>query len=272
MKSKFTEQDTEFFYDTEDALYRSFWDKGGSLHWGIFDHSTGEDFLKACHNLSKIMAQKASIDQASKVLDLGCGNGTTAIWLCEFLECEVVGVDLSGVRIGNAREDLQQQPSEVKIRVGFEQASVTALPFADGSFTHAWSQGTIYHIPDKEKALREAYRVLADRGIFVFDDLIKPRADISEMAKRYVYDRLLFDTDFSFESYQDALRRTGFQILDAQDISHHLKRSYQCLARITGEKNDEHAEKYRALSFAYEQMVQAVENYELGWGLYLCQK
>jgi hypothetical protein len=114
--------------------------------------------------------------------------------------------------------------------------------------------------------------VLRGGGIFMFDDLIKPKADISETAKTYVYDRLLFDTDFSFESYQDALRRTGFQILDAQDLSHHLKMSYECLAKMSLEKDHENDEKYQSLSFAYEQMVQAVENGELGWGLYLCQK
>ena len=57
MKSKFTEQSTELFYDTEDVLYRSFWDKEGSLHWGIFDESTGDNFLKACANLSNVMAK-----------------------------------------------------------------------------------------------------------------------------------------------------------------------------------------------------------------------
>ena len=47
MSSKFTEQETEIYYDSEDAFYRSFWDEGGSVHWGVFDESTGDDFLKA---------------------------------------------------------------------------------------------------------------------------------------------------------------------------------------------------------------------------------
>ena len=29
-----------------------------------------------------------------------------------------------------------------------------------------------------------------------------------------MYDRLLFDTDFSFYSYMDALRETGFKVLE----------------------------------------------------------
>lgn len=272
MPSKFTEQDTETFYDAEDAVYRSFWDDQGSLHWGFFDDSTGLDFLKACARLNDVMVDKAQITSGARVLDLGCGNGTTAMWLGRSCGCEVVGVDLSGTRVGNARQALRDQPADLQTRLGFEKASATELPFPDHSFTHVWSQATIYHIHEKGKALQEAHRVLSDDGLLVFDDLTKPRQDISDAARSYVYDRLLFDTDFSFQTYQEALEETGFSILEAVDLSQHLKTSYQCLARITQEKGDEHHGKYRELSYAYNQMVQAVDNGELGWGLYLCQK
>ena len=104
MSSRFTEQETESYYDSEDAIYRSFWDEDGSVHWGVFDESTGDDFLKACANLNEMMVSKGRIDSSSKVLDLGCGNGTTAIWLSENQDCHVTGVDLSGVRVQNAQK------------------------------------------------------------------------------------------------------------------------------------------------------------------------
>ena len=71
--------------------------------------------------------------------------------------------------------------------------------------------------------LKEAYRVLKDGGIMVFDDLIKPQPEIGAEAHKFVYDRLLFDTPFSFDSYQDALKAQGFKILEAHDLSSHLK-------------------------------------------------
>ena len=69
MSSRFTEQETEIYYDSEDAFYRSFWDEGGSVHWGVFDESTGDDFLKACANLNDLMVAKAGIDSSSRVLE-----------------------------------------------------------------------------------------------------------------------------------------------------------------------------------------------------------
>ena len=272
MPSQFTEQDTESFYDAEDAIYRSFWDDQGSLHWGFFDSGTGLDFLKACARLNEVMVDKAGINGEAKVLDLGCGNGTTAIWLSRSRGCRVTGIDLSGTRVGNARQALHGEPAELRARLGFEKASATDLPFPDGSFTHVWSQATIYHVHEKEQALREACRVLEKGGLLVLDDLTKPRPDISEDARTFVYDRLLFDTDFSFDTYQKALDEAGFQILEAIDLSTHLKASYDCLVQITRNKGDEHDGKYRELSHAYEQMVRAVEKGDLGWGLYLCQK
>ena len=278
--SRFSERDTEEYYDAEDALYRSFWDAEGSLHWGIF---TGQDepgdgadaragFLAACSRLNEIMLANSGINETARVLDLGCGNGNTAAWLCRATGAHVTGVDLSGVRIANAIASLAGVP-DLAPRLEFHKASATDLPFADGAFTHVWSQATIYHIPDKARTLQEAYRVLQPGGVMVFDDLTKPRPDISDEARAFVYDRLLFDTDYSFYSYLEALRGTGFRVLEARDLSSHLARSYACLSRMAATGTDpERAERFAALADAYLKMVNAVQNDELGWAQYLCVK
>jgi ubiquinone/menaquinone biosynthesis C-methylase UbiE len=272
MSSRFTEQETESYYDSEDAIYRSFWDEDGSVHWGVFDDSTGNDFLKACANLNDMMVAKGRIDSSSRVLDLGCGNGTTAIWLSGDHNCHVTGVDLSGVRVQNAKDKSAELDQSEQAKLAFEKASATELPFDEGTFSHLWSQAVIYHVPDKESALKEAYRVLKPGGIMVFDDLTKPQPNISAAAKEFVYDRLLYDTPFSFESYQDALKDTGFKILEAHDLSSHLKNSYLRLAERTPKADEEHAEHYAWLSNAYQETAKAVDNKELGWGLFICQK
>jgi ubiquinone/menaquinone biosynthesis C-methylase UbiE len=272
MSNRYTETDTESYYDSEDGTYRAVWDEEGSVHWGFFDDSTGDDFLKACANLNRIMAEKGQINDDASVLDLGCGNGTTAIWLSKEQGCRVTGVDLSGVRVENAKADRLRQESALQDRLVFEKASATDLPFREGAFTHVWSQAVIYHVHDKVAALKEAYRVLGDGGIMVFDDLIKPQPDISADAHEYVYERLLYDTDFSFESYQDSLQQQGFKVLEAHDLSEHLKTSYLTLADRTPKGEGEHAEHYQWLANAYIQTAKAVDNQELGWGLFICQK
>ena len=272
MRSQFTEQETEAFYDAEDALYRSFWDSQGSLHWGFFDQETGDDFLEACANLNRIMAKKADISSGSRVLDMGCGNGNTAAWLSRSTGCRVTGIDLSGVRVDNANAAAQELPTEIGSLLEFRKASATSLPFDDHSFTHVWSQATIYHVHEKRQALEQAYRTLEPDGIFVFDDLIKPKPDISENAQKYVYQRLLFDTPFSFSSYQETLTEVGFHVLEAHDLSDHLKQSYQCLGKMARDRSEGEGDQFQQLSLAYQQMVEAIDNQELGWGMYLCRK
>ena len=272
MSSLYREEDTEGFYDREDSHYRAFWDKAGSLHWGIFDDGTGNDFLKACANLTRIMAQKSGLSEGAHVIDLGCGNGNTAMWLAESFGCRVVGIDLSGVRVQAANETRDAAGAQWKQRVSFRKVSIATLPLKDGTFTHAWSQAAIYHVPDKESTLREACRVLKNDGLFVFDDLIKPRPDTSAMARQYVYDRLLFDTDYSFESYQEALANAGFRVLEATDLSEHLARSYARLAELARQAIRQDSEHFEALSFAYQKMVACIENRDVGWAMYVCQK
>ena len=272
MSNHFTEQETESYYNAEDAIYRTVWDEDGSVHWGLFDESTGQDFLAACANLDRVMVEKGQIASASMVLDLGCGNGTTAIALSTRQGCHVTGIDLSGVRIANAQQARESQSPEAQQKLAFQKASATALPFSDGSFTHVWSQAVIYHVPDKRTALKEAYRVLAPGGMMVFDDLIKPRPDISPEGQKYVYERLLYDTEFTFESYQQALAAQGFRVLEAQDLSEHLKTSYLMLAERTPQNASEHAERYEYLAKAYLETAAAVDKREVGWAFFVCQK
>lgn len=272
MSDQFTEQDTERYYDEEDATYRAFWDSEGSLHWGYFDQSTGDDFLAASANLNKVMLERSGIDDQSIVLDLGCGNGNTSMWMAQQRACQITAIDLSGVRVESAAKSAKKLPAEVSARLKFEKASATALPYSGGQFSHVWSQATIYHVHDKQKVLSEVHRVLCDDGIFIFDDLTKPKPDVSAQAKKNVYDRLLFDTPYSFKGYQEALIAQGFKIEQAEDLSPHLGRSYQKLGELARAATADGRGDFTALADAYKYMVAAVDDGELGWATYVCRK
>ena len=75
------------------------------------------------------MVAKGRIDSSSRVLDLGCGNGTTAIWLSGNHNCHVTGVDLSGVRVQNAKDKMSVLDESDQAKLAFEMALATELPF-----------------------------------------------------------------------------------------------------------------------------------------------
>jgi SAM-dependent methyltransferase len=87
-----------------------------------------------------------------RVLDLGCGVGHSFELLAPR---ETVGVDVDAAALaGQARETVV--------------ADMRALPFADGSFASVLSVQSLEHVPDPERVVAEARRVLEPGGVAVF--------------------------------------------------------------------------------------------------------
>jgi ubiquinone/menaquinone biosynthesis C-methylase UbiE len=74
-----------------------------------------------------------SVDPAPRrALDLGTGTGFGAFMLARrFPEAEVVGADLSGRMLAEARKNT---PAELRDRVTFQQADASNLPYEDAEF------------------------------------------------------------------------------------------------------------------------------------------
>ncbi|MFE0044383.1 methyltransferase domain-containing protein [Streptomyces albireticuli] len=254
---------TEAFYDHEDDVYRSFWDSSGSLHWGYFadlSQTDPEAFLEASQRWTDLLLDRSGIGPGSHVLDIGCGNGTTAAYLARRTGCRVTGIDISGVRVGHARARTHALPN-----VDFRKASAALLPFADGTFTHVWSQATLYHVPDRERALDEIHRVLAEGGTLVLDDLVTPSPSVTDTGRRVVYDRLMFEPGPSHQEYERALRDKGFAVLDGADLTPHLRKSYELLAERARSASPAH-------SAAYRQVTSAIDAQDVGWSAFVAGK
>jgi ubiquinone/menaquinone biosynthesis C-methylase UbiE len=106
------------------------------------------------------------LPNAAIALDVGCGTGAVSRILAELPGVrEVVGIDPSPVFVEKARE-LGTAPS----RLSFQTADGRALPFPDASFDLVVFHTTLCHVPDPERALHEAHRVLRAGGwLAVFD-------------------------------------------------------------------------------------------------------
>lgn len=273
---KFTEQETRDFYNHDDIIYRSLWDKEGNCHWGYFPNER-TSFLEAMTLLNKKMIKKSLINSKSNVLDMGCGNGNNSFFINKETGAKVTGIDLSDTRIENANSVLKKSSTEVKKKLKFVQGSAIKLPFKDKSFSHVWSQATIYHVHDKQKALKEIARVIKKDGIFIFDDLIKPNKIISKEGQKLVYERLKFNTNFNLVSYQDELQKLGFRMLYARDLSWHYAMSYKKLADLAEKmikegKNKEFHPAYKKLINAYRKTWKIMEKGDIGWALFVCKK
>lgn len=111
------------------------------------------------------MAERLNVSEGASVLELACGTGIVTRRLRDRLPpgVRLIATDLNEAMIGYAARKFR--PGEA---VEWKQADATALPFADESFDAVVCQFGLMFVPDKERAIREAYRVLNLGGTFLF--------------------------------------------------------------------------------------------------------
>ena len=109
-----------------------------------------------------------------RLLDAGCGPGSITLGLAKCVAPgEVVGIDVSGERIEQAR-GLAAERGGRGTNVRFEEADVYALPFedatADAGFDAAFMHAVLQHLADPLAALREVRRVLRPGAVIGISD------------------------------------------------------------------------------------------------------
>ncbi len=105
----------------------------------------------------EIVRQRIREGRPRRLLDLGSGLGDLCAWAKAELEIEVFAVDSSARMV------------ELSAAAGATAvvADIRSLPFPDGSFDCVTACSVLYHVPDPERAISEAARVLERDGVFL---------------------------------------------------------------------------------------------------------
>jgi ubiquinone/menaquinone biosynthesis C-methylase UbiE len=138
--------------------------------------ATVDEFHVRGLEVTKELAQRLGLEEAMKVLDVGCGIGGPARLMAEDYGCDVTGIDITNEFIRTAT--LLSELTGLHEHTYFIQADATALPFDDESFDIAWTQHVQMNIEDKRSFYSEIARVLKRGGRFIYYDIfcteIKP--------------------------------------------------------------------------------------------------
>ncbi|HET9948417.1 MAG TPA: arsenite methyltransferase [Longimicrobiales bacterium] len=113
----------------------------------------------------------ASLREGETVLDLGSGAGIDAFLAAGRVgpEGRVIGVDMTPEMVERARANARAGSFA---NVDFRLGEIEALPVADQSVDVVISNCVLNLSADKERALREAYRVLRRGGRLVVSDMV----------------------------------------------------------------------------------------------------
>ena len=158
----------EYYKDTENA-YKDSWDLNNSLaiHYGYWDEKV-KSFPESLLRMNEIMIETAEIKSTDKVLDAGCGVGGSSIFMATVLGCKVTGITLSERQVQQANENAAKK--NVEDLVNFKAMDYSATDFPDASFDVVWGCESICYADDKEKFIKEAFRLLKPGGRLVVAD------------------------------------------------------------------------------------------------------
>ena len=112
------------------------------------------------------LAQRLPKDCPGDVLEIACGTGIVTSKLRESLSSSVrlVATDLSKPMLDYARAKLEDRND-----IEWREADAMKLPFDDNEFAALVCGFGFMFMPDRQAALREARRVLAERGALLFN-------------------------------------------------------------------------------------------------------
>lgn len=186
----------------------------------------GESLQEAMARTNAIMAERAGIDPAARVLDVGCGYGAAALDLVARHGCEAVGLNISDRELEVATQRARERGLDD--RATFRWGDFHALPEDDDAFDVVWSQEAFLHGVDKPKILRECGRVLRPGGRLVISDLLVD-GSLPDDERQAIYARVHSPEMWDHDQYVAALGEAGFDVTCAQDWSANVAPTYQAV-------------------------------------------
>jgi len=221
----------EYYKDTENA-YKDSWDLNNSLaiHYGYWDEKVNS-FPESLLRMNEIMIETAEIKSTDKVLDAGCGVGGSSIFMATVLGCKVTGITLSERQVQQANENAAKK--NVEDLVNFKAMDYSATDFPDASFDVVWGCESICYADDKEKFIKEAFRLLKPGGrLVVADGFVTDFTNNENPIIRQWADGWQVNYLESPERFQNFMQAAGFTNINYRNISKEASHSSRRLYRF----------------------------------------
>lgn len=210
-------------YDELDQFYRDIW--GDHVHHGLW-LTGGETHQEATLQLVRRVADRAKIERATRVCDIGCGYGATARMLAAEYGAEVTGVTVSAAQFRYA--ETHPTPG-VSIVLG----DWLNNPLDSASFDAAIAIESSEHMPDLPGFFTQAARILRPGGrLVVCAWLAHPRASATQ--RKLLLEPACREGRMAqlglFSDYRRLFEQSGFTVEQEEDVSQQVKRTWPICA------------------------------------------
>jgi len=211
-------------YDDLDSFYRDIW--GEHVHHGYWI-SGNEDAEEAVLNLTHFIAQRAGIGFGSRVCDIGCGYGATALILARDY-----GAAVTGLTVSRRQFDIAQSAArDSKSRFMLADAMESGLQAA--SFDNVIVIESSEHMLDKHRFFSEALRLLRPEGRLLVAAWLtreRPRAAETKFLLEPICVEGRLPSLASLTEYQQMLSAAGFRQIDCADLTAGVQKTWSLCA------------------------------------------
>ena len=216
---------TENYYRTFNKVYLNTFGEYYMLHYPFFKEEE-DDFLQCQKNMTDYCVKKVENLEGKKVLEIGCGNGIQAIYIMrKYKPAEIVGIDLNYDNIRIAKEELLKHGiKNIKFLIGDAQK---LAEIDDDSIDIVLNIESAFHYPEKDKFIKQIYRVLKPGGEFVIADIIQKQEG---KRKNGFWKRRMHFHHISESDYRKLIEEANLKLKLVEDVTDHVIESfYRCI-------------------------------------------
>lgn len=163
------------------------------------------------------MIEACELNAQSCVLDVGCGAGGPAMFVAQQSGCQIIGLDIDkqGIKMANTLA-IERGLSN---RCQFYMHNATdPFDILDASFDLIFAIDSIFHIPQRDRFLSEARRMLNNLGKLFFTDAGVVNGQISgDEFQLRSFNGAAFYAPIEYN--KAVLDKTGFELLHSEDLT-----------------------------------------------------
>lgn len=179
----------------------------------IVEYLLGRSFHPGGTKLTRQLASATLVAPNSDVLDVACGNGSSAHVIAADFGATVTGCDYSAINLERATSAVGRDR-----KTQFVRGSAEHLPFAPESFDVTFCECSLCLFENMDNALQQIYRVLKPGGRIGISDFFL-NAEVPDSLDGLLGKVLCVTGAPSAEGYREALSRAGFQFIRIRRVN-----------------------------------------------------
>ena len=187
----------------------------------------GESFHPGGAELSARLVRGLHLPPKSRVLDVACGIGTTALLMAREFGLDVVGLDASAANVAKAENLLRANPT---ITAKFVTGDAVSLPFPDDSFDAVVCECAVSTFADQARVVAEFARVLKPGGVVGITDMVL-EGELPEDIAGVIAPWTCLAAARSVVGYQSLFLSAGMRVVEYADESSSLRKLVADLKR-----------------------------------------